>query len=324
MPFIPELAEVQIGAEVAWGTAVAPTAKLMGIETCKIKPINESILLSSLGSLAPGRNASLTKVAAEATIGGEALFEDLPYWFDGLLGEATPSGAGPYVYAYEAPDDTEPTPRIFTLVHGDVAGNYVYGMEGGIVSKLTISGKTGEAWKFQADLIGEQVNTDALGSLSSRTVNAIMGHMADLYIDTWAGTIGTTAISTPFFSFELMIDTKRQVYHSLGTIMGVGYREAKYEGTLKISVELDATSQAYLDAILAAAAVFQKQVRIKGSSGASLIAQLDFAGTAMKAPETFTDVDGVTTLDLELAGTYNSALGNWFEASITNGVATLP
>lgn len=324
MPFIPDLAEIQIGKETVWGTPVAPTAKLMGIESCKIKPINEAILLSSLGSLVPGRNASLTKVAAEATLGGEALFEDLPYWFDGLFDEATPTGAGPYVYTYSAPDGTEPTPRIFTLTHGDNAGSYVYGMEGGIVSKLVISGKTGEAWKFQADLIGEQVNTDALASLSSRAVNAIMAHMTDLYIDAWGGTIGTTQITGPFFSFELTINTNRAIYHSLGSIMGVGYREAKYNGTLKLSLELDATSQAYLDAILAASAVFQKQIRIKGSSGASLIAQLDFAGTAMKSPETFTDQDGVTTLDLELEGTYNSTLGNWLEAEITNGVTTLP
>lgn len=324
MTFIPDLAEIQIGKESTWGTGVTPTAKLMSIETCKIRPITQMMIHSSLGSLGPSGAASVLKIDGEASIGGEAVYEDLPYWLDSLFGEATPTGSDPYVYGYAAPLTTEPTPRIMTLVQGDNAGNYVYGLEGALVNKLVISGKSGEAIKWSADLIGENGVPDSLAALSDRTVNGIMAAHMDLYIDAWGGTIGSTQITTTFFSFELTLNAARATYHGIGSVQPKGYREAKYTGTLKLSLEMDSTSQGYLDAIIAGSAAWQRQVRLSAANGANLGLDLDFAGTAIKAPELFTDQDGVVTVDLELESTYNPTLTNWFEAEVTNQVSTLP
>lgn len=323
MTVINDLLEYQIGKELTWGTAVVPTAKLMGIEEFQLVPVNEAVVHGEQrGALAPGYETNLTVISGRANGRGLLLYEDLPYWLDSLCGEATPSGVGPYTYAYAAPSATVPSPRILTLVKGD-AGD-VYGLEGGLVNQLVISGRTGEALKWSGDLIGENVLTDVLMALSDRTVNVAMADHVALYIDAWGGTMGATAITTAFFDFALTLNANRAVYHGLGALTPKGYREAKWAGQLSLKLELDATSKAFLDAIIGGSAVFQKQVRIKASSGASLDAEFDFAGTSIDAPEVFTDEDGVTSLEVVLDGTYNSALGNWFKAEVINGVATLP
>lgn len=323
MADIPDLLQTQLGKETTWGTGVTPTVKLMGIKDFKLSPVNEAIVHEAqMGSLAPSPDANLTKIAGKASGNGDVVYEDIAYWLDSLFSEDTPSGADPYTYEHAAPLTAVTTPRKMTVVHGQ--GSDVYGLEGGLVNQLVISGKTGEALQFSVDMIGENVLTDALAALADRAVNMVMADHVALYIDAWGGTIGTTAISTAFFAFTLTINANRDTYPGFGQLKPKGYRDAKYTGTLQMSLEFDATTKAYLDAIIGGSAVFQKQVRIKASNGASLDLQLDFAGSSLTSPEPFTDENGVVSLDINLDGTYNSALGNWFEAQTINGVATLP
>lgn len=322
MPNIPDLNQTQVGKETSWGTPVSPTAKLMGIRECKILPVNEAIVHEAqMGSLAPSPDANLTQIAGSASLNGDVLYDDMPYWLDGLFDEETPTGSDPYTYAYLAPLTAIATSRKQTLVHGQ--GSDVYALEGALVNQLVISGRTGEALQFSAELIGEEVVADTLAALSDRAVNMVMGDHLALYIDAWAGTIGSTAISSAFFAFTLTLNANRATYPTFGQLKPDGYRDARYSGTLALSIEFDATTQAYLDAIIGGSAVFQRQVRLKASNGASLDFQLDFAGSAVAAPELFTDADGVITLDVTLEGTYNSTLGNWFAAQVINGVSAL-
>lgn len=318
------LQTVQAGKETVWGTSVTATTKLMGVEEIKIESQGGAALLKEMrGSLAPAFSAIRKINFGKASMKGFATYEDLCYYLESLLGDVTPSGAGPYVRAGAAPLTAVATNRMMTLYDGQSTD--VYKLLGAVVNKLVISGKTGEEWKFAADLIGKQKTTGALAVLSDRTVTPIEGGDTLLYIDAWGGTIGTTAIATLATAFELSIDLGTAVRHYLGSLLPGRYRQKKAEPgsvTLKLSLEFDATSKAYLDSFLTYAAVLQHQVRIKGTTGASAIAQLDFAGTIVGEPA-MSEEDGVITLDLNYQGTYNSGLANYFKYSITNGVAVL-
>lgn len=326
---VKDLMQVQVGTESPWGTAVAATAKLMGVSACEIQPLVNTKLFKELrASLSPASTAAVSGMAGAAHLEGFGSYEDLNYALENLLGVVTPSGAGPYVRAGEAAKTATPTPKYLTLLFGNAAG--VYGLAGGLGAALTLKGQAGEndtELSYSWDLIGKQVDDGALVALNDRTVNPIMMSHFQVYIDTWAGTVGTTEVLTTTMGFELSLKVDRFLKRYLGSLAPGAWEDRAFkpsDNKLKLSLELNATSKAILDALVhSAPALTQRQIRLKATD-TTRIAQFDFAGTLTQAPKIFTDVDGVPTVDLEFEGTYNSGMANFFEYSITNGVVTLP
>lgn len=322
---VKDLLQVQVGTESVWGTGVAATAKLMGILDAIHQPtVNAKIFRELRAALDPGYNAALTGMAGGMRVETLVTYEDFPYWLDSLISQATPGGAGPYTRDYAS--GSSYTPRKLTTYLGSTAGQYR--LLGGLANQLTVRGSQGEndtELTATVDLIGKQLDTTgSLAALSDRAATPAMASQLQIYIDAWAGTIGTTLISTAF-SFELGLNLRRMLKRYLGSLAPGGYETQAAEpggNTLRLSLEFDATSKALLDVILGASSVFQRQVRIKATSGTNIL-QFDFAGTTMAAPEVFTDVDGVISADIVLQGTYNPTLGGWFKAHSTNSVATL-
>lgn len=320
---ITDALQVQIAKETTWGTAVSPmTAKLMDVTDFTLKPIVESTRHKTRrGSFAPAYKSNITKIAAEGSFESLASFEDLPYWIESVFGIATPSGSGTYTRDYAAPLTSAPTsPRIFSVVYG--TGSDIYRGIGIQVAKLTISGERNAPLMVKGDLIGKEVDSSgALAALSDRTTEAILFPSTALYIDASGGTIGTTAIADLWSSFELSIDTGRAVRH-YNSLKPSRIKEAVFDIELKLTLEFDSTSKAFVDAIVAGSTVFEKQVRIKATSGTK-VAQFDFAGIAEAAPEIWTDDDGAGSVELTLKAQYNAALANYFKAQCVNAVATL-
>lgn len=316
---------VQVGTESTWGTAVTPTAKLTGVEAITLESTGSARMLSELrGALTPAYTAARGQVAGKGTMNGFQTYEDICFFLESMFGTATPSGAGPYVRTGEAPLTSIAANRKLTLVTGQ--GTDVYKLAGAICSKLVLSGKTGEEWKFNAEFIGKSKSTGTLAALTDRAVAAVDGSTTLVYIDAWGGTIGTTAITALATSFELSLDAGTIVRNYLGALEPGRYRQTKWDpgsNTLKMSLEFDATSKAYLDGFLTYSAVQQHQIRLKATTGANAIVQFDFAGTLTEEPKENNE-DDVITLDLTWAGTYNSGLANWFKYSVTNQVAVLP
>ena len=321
-----DLHQLQIGTEVTWGTPVAPTVKLMAMESYSHTPHVESKLIPERrASLQPGYLAHLSKVSGECDIEGACTYDDFPYFLDGLFGQATPGGAGPYTRAYAIPVATKPVPRKMTLAYGEAVDG-VYGLTGGVMKQLTITGEVGEPLKYSAKLVGEQVEVDTLAALSDRTVTPILAQHNFLYIDTWAGTIGTTLISAAHITFELSISTPRDVMFYMGSLRPLSYKEfAKWEDVkLKLTLEFNATVKAYLDEILLASVLHQRQIRLKFSDTANRDLQFDFAGFTPEAPEVWTDEEGIATLELEYQGQYHNTLANSLKVDSINQVAVLP
>ncbi len=323
-----DLMQWQVGTQSVFGTGVTATAKLMGISGGSIQPVIEaSELNEARGALTPGYTVTLDKATGTASLEGDLTYEDVCYWLDSGFGNATPTGAGPYVRAY-AGAGAKPTPRILTLFHG-ASGVATQKLIGGVVSKFGYAFESNKRGTFKTELLGHSVADGALAALSDRAVNPIHANDITLYIDTWAGTMGSTSIAIAKYNISADFDLNRMVQMSAGSLNPLGWKQKKAEAksnTMTLALEVDSVSKAYLDSILTATSAggpLKLQVRLKATIGANQIFQHDFAGFCAEAPELVTDTDGVAQYEFTLQALYHSTLASWTKFSVTNQVATL-
>ena len=321
-----DLMQWQLGTQTVFQTAVAPTAKLMGVEDGEIQAlVGTSAVPEQRNSLAPAFNATVDSVTGEGTLSGAANFEQIGYLLDSLLGQATP-GVGPgYTRAYTAPLGTKPSPRILTLTKGSSLD--ARALKGGIVNELTLTAETNARVGYESKLIGHSVETDTLAALSDTAVNYIHSNQVALKFDTWAGTMGGTALTPTAYKMELGLNFNKMVQMGLGSVNPLGHKHKKGEvgsNQLKLAMELDTTSAGYYNSIITATTdPFRAQIQATFTSG-SLIFVVQYAGYAAEAPKYVEDTDGVATLEFVFSPLYHSVFGNWFKASLANAVAVLP
>jgi hypothetical protein len=334
MSFIPAIDQIQLGTEdpAAWGTAVNSTVKLGLITDCTIEPdLGIETLKEIRGSIAPGYVAVLNSHRGGASISGTVCFEDLPYWFDSLFAQAThSSGSAPYTYTYNGqldpmaltPPVAQQPRRIFTFIKGQTSK--VQHLTGAIVNEMTIKMESNKPWTFSAKLIGKEVADGALQDLDAdllaRTLTVAHSNATKLYIDSFtADAIGTTEITTLWFSAELSIKNVAGLVNGMGSLTPKAWIDSKAEATLKLKADVNADSEAYLDSILGSS-LLQKKIRIETIDGTNSI-KLDFAGTFSSAPKIDTDQDGVSALEFELDALYNTVdLANWMNATVINSI----
>jgi len=322
MPYAPDLNQIQLGKQTVFGTDVTATAKLPLVESVEFEAEEEVEQIKEVGkgSLAGAFTAVLNSHKAKASFGGVVSYEDNQYWLDSILALTTPTGAGPYVYAGQAPGSAVPTRRISTYVWGQTG--MIYKLTGGIVNELTYTLESNKPWHWKANIFGKSISPGSLAALSDRSVTWVHANVSSLFIDAWGGTMGATAIATTFFSAELSIKSNADNVMGIGSLTPLTYYDAAYEASLKLHLEVDAITAGYVSTLLAS--LLQHQVRLKATTGANQILQLDFAGTHTKVPKDFSDKDGVVTFEFEMDRTYNPTLGNFFKWSNTNGVSVLP
>lgn len=246
----------------------------------------------------------------------------MAYWLDNLFGQATPTGAGPYVRAYAAPTTVAPTPRILSLVKGTSVG--AYQMVGALLSSLKLRLEQESPLKLNGDLVGNKLATDALESLADVAVNPIMAsQVASVHWDAWSGTMGTTALERCYVRMlELSVEPDRALRPCFGSITKDNYAERAWKGSLRLSLEFNATTKTDVDAIIGGT-LTQRQVRVTFADTVNRGMVLNFAGTVADDLEVFGDDDGVVTAEVTLTRTYHATLGNWLTASLTNGVSAL-
>ncbi len=318
------LQQMQLGKQTLFKTSVAPTAKLSlvqdGVEIAPEATIQE---YNRMGSVAPSNDNEILAIRGAASVPSDGNYEDLPYWLDSMFDIATPSGADPYIYAYDPSLTAQPTRRISTLVYGDSTN--AYGLVGAILDTLVISGESEGNWQIATEFVGAYTEVDAIAALADRAASIIRSADTIIYIDALGGTIGTTAIDCEAFSFSLELGSNTVLVPGLGSLEPCSETMLRYSGDLTLVMEFPGTSKTIVEAMLGLTPTLAKQlIRIEATSGTN-IAQLDFAGSFSELPVIFTDRDSVTTLELSLRGQEDSGtFANWFKASITNDVITLP
>lgn len=314
---------VQAGTQSVFATGVTPTVQLRGIEELMLRSKNNVIMLEDMSlGLAGASQAVMAGIGGEGAVTAWCSYEHLAYWLDNLFGQATPSGAGPYVRAYAAPIAAAPTPRLLSLVKGtsDVGA---YQLVGALLSSMTLRFEQEQPLKLNGDLVGNKLAADALESLADATVNPIMAsHVATIKWDTWAGSMGGTALERCYVRMmELTVEPDRALRPCFGSISKDSYAERAWNGSLRLSLEFNSTTKADVDAIIGGT-LTQKQVELNLADSTRAL-QVQFAGTVTDDLEIFGDDDGVVTAELTLTRTYHSTFGNWLKASLTNGLATL-
>jgi len=320
---------LQLGWQSAFGTANGTaTRKLQNVSSFKLRPELETRALDQLrGTMAPTHQTTLDRYLSSATAEtSDVDFEELNYWLEMLFGtDATPTGADPYVRDYAAPLTTAPAPHLATLQFGQTGE--VWQMQDASVTSLTLSGAANSGVSVGASLMGGKVVAGTLAALPDLTTGTRMtGCMASVAIETWDGNT-FTALASSAFSWELSVNANREYHNFLGECTPTASYDNKWSGQMKLSLELNDSTDDHLIAMLAAAnTILEKQVRIKYTVGTAATLRemvLTFAGHTMQAPELFQDKNGLMTYDLVLDGVYNPKLTNWLTIQTTSKLQTV-
>lgn len=319
---------LQSAWQTAFGTQKTPaTVKLQNVSSFRLRPEFQTRALEQLrGTLAPTHQTTLDNYSGSATFEvSDETFEDVNYWLEALFGAVTPSGNLPYVRAYNAPTTAAVTPHFMTLQYGQT--DEVWQLQDASVASLTLSGADNTGVQVGGSIIGGKVIPGTLASLLDRTaVTRMSGCMASVAIETWTGS-AFTPLASSAFSWELSINSNREYRGYLGDCTPTAYHDQKWNGQLRLSLELNDTTDDHLIAMLgASSAILEKQVRITYKTGTSTTERsmaITFAGHSMQAPEFFQNRNGVVTYDLVLDGVYNPTLGNWLKIETKSATQTL-
>jgi len=322
---------LQLGWQSAFGTANATaTRKLQNVSSFKLRPELETRALDQLrGTMAPTHQTVLDRYLSSATAEtSDTDFEELNYWLEMLFGTVSPSGsATPYTRIYNAPTTSAITPHPATLQFGQT--DEVWQMQDATVTSLTLSGAANSGVSVGASLMGGKVKEGALATLQDDTTGTrLSGCMASVAVEAWAGST-FTALASSAFSWELSVNANREYHNFLGECTPSASYDNKWSGQLKLSLELNASTDDYLIAMLAtdASKILEKRVRIiytnSGLTTALRSMTIDFAGHSMQAPELFQDKNGLMTYDLVLDGVYNPTATNWLSIETKSALATL-
>ena len=319
---------LQSAWQTAFGTPKTPaTVKLQNVSSFRLRPEFQTRVLEQLrGTLAPTHQTTLDNYAGSATFEvSDETFEDINYWLEALFGSATPTGNLPYVRAYAAPTTSAVTPRFLTLQYGQTGE--VWQLQDASVASLTLSGANNTGVQVGGSIVGGKVTAGALQTLDDRTgVTRMSGCMASVAIAAWDSSSFTT-LANSAFSWELSINSNREYRGYLGNCTPTAYSDQKWNGQLRLSFELNDTTDDHLIAMLStASAILERQVKIEYKTGTSTTERsmaITFAGHSMQAPELFQDRNGVTTYDLVLDGVYNPTLANWLKIETKSATQTL-
>ena len=320
---------LQLGWQSAFGTANATaTRKLQNVSSFKLRPELETRALDQLrGTLAPTHQTVLDRYLSSASAEtSDTDFEELNYWLEMMFGTVTPGGsAAPYTRVYAAPTTTAVTPHFATLQFGQT--NEVWQMQDASVTSLALSGAANSGVSVGASLMGGKVVAGTLAALPDLTTGTRMtGCMASVAIETWDG-VTFAPLASSAFSWELSVNANREYHNFLGECTPTASYDNFWTGQLKLSLELNDSTDDHLIAMLAAAnTILQKRVRIiytVGTSTALRSMTIDFAGHTMQAPELFQDKNGLMTYDLVLDGVYNPTASNWLTIETKAALATV-
>ena len=320
---------LQLGWQSAFGTANAiATRKLQNVSSFKLRPELETRALDQLrGTMAPTHQTVLDRYLSSASAEtSDTDFEELNYWLEMLFGTGTLTGsANPYTRVYAAPTTTAVTPHFATLQFGQTGE--VWQMQDASVTSLTLSGAANSGVSVGASLMGGKVVAGTLAALPDLTTGTRMtGCMASVAIETWAGNT-FTKLDSSAFSWELSVNANREYHNFLGECTPTASYDNFWTGQLKLSLELNDSTDDHLIAMLAATnTILQKRVRIIYTVGTATTLRsmtIDFAGHTMQAPELFQDKNGLMTYDLVLDGVYNPTANNWLTIETKAALATV-
>jgi hypothetical protein len=301
--YTPNLDEIQIAQEAAWGDAAAPTIGLAGITECEITPHNDAyIIQDKRASTMPGYIAAIPRLWGECTIKGIVSYTQIQYFLNAMF---TIDAATPFTYlAALAPA----APQSLNIMWGQA--NLSYGMAGALCDRLVISGDTNGPLMFEAHFIGKFPVALARVALTPPTPIIAMGFQTLVAVDTIATAHGTTPLVLTGYSYAMEILNSRHPTFHLGTENPDNFVNGQWGGSLRLILEGTAATKAYLTSILAATLEptgYNIRLQSDGPNTADLTQ--DFAGVLISPPVLYTEQEGVTTFEFDFSPIYSAQAG---------------
>lgn len=322
---------IQIGDENTWGTDTAATSKIMGVSEADAAQMDEVESAGDLGSSMPSMVAVLKKTHGELNLTQRANYQDIVYWMHGLFGVVAASAAAntTYAYKYTAPAATASVVgKPYTIEYGEPSGA-AYQLTGSVIKELVLEGDADSGlWTAKVSWLGKTLEAEAMTTgLAIRAVDVCRFGDTLCYIDPAAGPVGTTLVTATLIKARLRVAPGRHLKF-FNAVTPLAYGDDRWEGELELALEFNATSKAYVDAMIAPAAL-TKLVRLKATQGATTalrVMQIDFSGTIVDGAKLFDDRDGNMTISLKLNGVYSStaAMLSWLKVYLKNELSVMP
>ena len=316
---------VQIGKETTPGTAVAATAILFpdadGFSMEEPRQFHEPE--EERNSLAMNRRSTLSGIGpVSMQFNGDALFEQIQYWFDGLIKQAVISQPdavnSPTVYLWTwTPTFTAlSNNRTYTLEFGDDV--QAWEVEYSIVQSITLSGSPGQPVKISVTLVGRQMtDTTFTAALTPIAPEGMAANKTQLYVDSVFGDLGDTELAGSLIDFSVTLDsgiavTKRLDGKNYFTKHGQNRRRFV---TANMTLELNDDTNDYRALF---AADTRRYFRLRNTGGVAEDAflktlDIDFAGK-FRSWGSIGNQDGIDTVAITINSQYDVA--NSFEGSV--------
>jgi hypothetical protein len=297
----------------------------MGLLDGKLNLIQQTIIPAEIGRHGPGPLAAQGSVRGEGNLRAECTYEDICYLLQGLLGDVSAvGGSAPYSWTYSAPaEEAAVTPHKYSLEGGAAGASYV--LHGALFKTLRLTGEAGGLWEMSSDLVGETIGTVSLASLADRTVNLVRMADTSLYVDTWGGTMGSTAVTATLISFELNLETGRHTKLFAGSVSPASYGDDEFSATLRTVLEFNASAKAYFDALIAPALI-QKFLQIKATTGTDTALKslaIQMPATLINNVTLFDDREGNMIVSLEWQATMHATFATWLKFVVQNALNAL-
>ena len=291
---------VQIGDQGAgWATNAAPTVELSGITDITMKKsIVTEIVQAQRGGIVPGRDTlNLRHEVDGCSVAGHVIYEQIPYFLQGLAEDAVPEVGPPKVWVYTAPTTAQPVPQPQTLVSGPE--NLEYGITGMCIRSITFTWNWGEGLMFSADLMGRDVVVDTFADLAE-TAEALLTYalasQLTVGVDALAGTIGDTPISE-VQSGSITIDCQRKYIRQAGSLYPYGIFDDFWNVTGEVVFENTATTGGYVDAVVAGATTKLLEFAFTNAGAGVLNRSLVFQmASEVSFEELWSDSDGMSVV----------------------------
>lgn len=327
MPYPIALDSHQWARESSFGTDLAATSKILvermnytaGSEFAR-PTVARGLLQRNRGYETPVKRWS--NWSAE----GPVSYEQLQNWLCMIEDVASPTGAGPYVWAHTMNPAAVPAPASFTFERRVTDGTtpIVHAWHGAMMQSLELTGADGELLRFAANGFARRIQTgEAItAALSLPTPELAPTALAGLYInDTWAA-IGSTQVASQILGFSVRVNTGYAPTWTLDARSDLDYTTYLVNPAER---SIEATITCFLGAQYATE-------RAAAQAGTLRAVRLSIAGTSSRAltidflakydrPELFEfgDQDGQHSVTLSLVESTDGT--NLAKFSLTNNVS---
>ena len=319
--------KIQLGREVTPGTAVNATVIWRGGFSAIADDRQREIVDEQIGVLVNAERvydkSYLARLAMPAT---PLTFEQVPHLLEAGVKTATPTGVGPYVYAYAIPTgNTVNTIKTYTVEAHNVSvvadGREMYHS---FVEEMTFDAKAGEAWQMSANWVGRTPTATTPTTLTTlQTVEEALLMRTKVYIDASGGTLGTSQKAGVLMGASVKVKTGLvPVMTGDGNMYYTTTKFTRPEVTFSLTLELESGGIVGAERT-AYEANNVRLIRLLCEGSGTSKFQMDFAAKYDKIND-YSNSNGNTTVQIDGHAVYSSTDAQYFTATVTNSLAAIP